>query len=397
MCLGGLVGCGQSASTSFPGPLAGQKDASIAPGFSTAVTRNTTRIGGTDSVSDAAAAAASVLPSTSPQTRPHAITLVDKSNWQGAIAAASLVGAPVGSPTLLSDNTNLPAPSASAIDAFNPAGTPAAGGAQILRVGDATPTVPNRPNTLVARGDAYQQAQAVDQFASAARKGPPGNVIIASGDTPAWAMPAAAWAARSGDPILFTTKDNLPGPTRQALTANNHPNIFVLGPPSVIGPRVESDLKSLGTVKRIQAPTPEEEAVQFARFSAGPFGFGATVPGFNFTIASTNRPADAAAGASLGSNGVFAPLLLTTDPAKLPPSVENYLLDIQPGYQDDPSKGVYNHIWVLGDDAVLSREMQGRLDEIAQLVPSNAKVSPTPPPPPPKPAATKPATTKTGR
>lgn len=369
---------------------------SIAPGFSTAVTKNTTRIGGTDSVSDAAAAAASVLPSTSPQTRPMAVTLVDKSSWPSAIAAASLVGAPVGSPVLLSDGTTLPAPSAAAIDAFNPPGTPAAGGAQILRVGDSTPTVANRPNRVVARGDPYQQAQAVDQFTSAARKGPPGNVIIASGEQPAWAMPAAAWAGRSGDPVLFTTRDNLPEPTKQALASNNHPNIFVLGPPSVISPKVENDLKAMGTVKRIQAPTPEEEAVQFARFSAGPFGFQATVPGFNFTIASTNRPADAAAAATLGSNGVFAPLLLTQDPGKLPPSVENYLLDIQPGYQDDPSRGVYNHMWILGDEGVLSRQMQGRLDEITQLVPANTKPPATPPPPPPKapkPPPTKPAPT----
>jgi hypothetical protein len=66
---------------------------------------------------------------------------------------------------------------------------------------------------------------------------------------------------------------------------------------------------------------------------------------------------------------VFAPLLLTDDAERLPRSLESYLLDVQPGFEDDPDQGVYNRVWILGDDKAVSLEEQGRLDEIAELIP----------------------------
>ena len=54
-----------------------------------------------------------------------------------------------------------------------------------------------------------------------------------------------------------------------------------------------------------------ENAIAFARYDQGDFGWGVNVPGYNFTVANTARPLDAAAAASLATNGVFAPLLLT--------------------------------------------------------------------------------------
>jgi hypothetical protein len=93
------------------------------------------------------------------------------------------------------------------------------------------------------------------------------------------------------------------------------------------------------------------------------------VPGYNFTLASATRPLDAAAAATLATNGVFAPMLLTASAAKLPTEVSGYLLDVQPGYQGDPSSGVYNRVWILGDTKTVSLEAQGRLDQITRLVP----------------------------
>jgi hypothetical protein len=94
-----------------------------------------------------------------------------------------------------------------------------------------------------------------------------------------------------------------------------------------------------------------------------------TVPGYNFSLASVTRPLDAAAAATLATNGVFAPMLLTNTSAALPTDVSGYLLDVQPGYQKDPSSGVYNRVWILGDTATLSLAAQGRLDQITRLIP----------------------------
>jgi hypothetical protein len=98
-----------------------------------------------------------------------------------------------------------------------------------------------------------------------------------------------------------------------------------------------------------------------------------TVPGYNFSLASTTRPLDAAAAATLATNGVFAPMLLTNEAGSLPPDVSGYLLDVQPGYQDNPSSGVYNRVWILGDTKTVSLDAQGRLDEITRLIPVQSK------------------------
>jgi hypothetical protein len=53
--------------------------------------------------------------------------------------------------------------------------------------------------------------------------------------------------------------------------------------------------------------------------------------------------------------------------------VSGYLLDVQPGYQGDPSSGVYNRVWILGDTKTVSLDAQGRLDEITRLIPVQSK------------------------
>jgi hypothetical protein len=194
-------------------------------------------------------------------------------------------------------------------------------------------------------------------------------VIVASGEQAAYAMPAAAWAARSGDSVLFTKHNALPTATTQAIAQHSKPDIYVLGPESVISTRVENKLKRLGTVRRVEGPTPVANAVALARYSRRGFGWGVTVPGYNFSLASTTRPLDAAAAATLATNGVYAPMLLTDSATTLPADVTGYLLDVQPGFQTDPSSGVYNRVWILGDTKTVSLDAQGRLDQITRLIP----------------------------
>jgi hypothetical protein len=127
-------------------------------------------------------------------------------------------------------------------------------------------------------------------------------------------------------------------------------------------------------VNRISAKTPVESAIAFARYEKGDFGWGIVVPGYNFAIANLDRPLDAAGAASLATRGVFAPLLLTDDADDLPAPLENYLLSVQPGYEDDPAQAVYNRAWILGDDKAVSVEEQARIDTTTELIPvqSNA-------------------------
>ena len=363
----------ESSGAPAPAPASGAKSsdkkAAEQLGFPVSATRNTTRVSGSDAAADAAGVASAIFPSTSLETRPPAVVLVDKDDWQGAVAAGSLVAAPLRAPILLSDGGGLPAVTSETLDRLKPKGAQLASGAQAILVGDK----PGPPKGLKAsriRGsDPYTVAVAIDKFTSVARGKPAGDVVVASGEKPEFSMPAAAWAARSGDPVLFTKKDTLPPQTLAALKQHQKPHIFLLGPTTAVSTAVEKQLAKLGPVKRIASLDPVQNAIEFAKFKKGAFGFGATVPGQNLTIANLSRPGDAAAAAGLAANGIFAPLLLTNS-ASLPRNLESYLLDIQPGFANgDPSQGVYNHVWLLGSADSISAASQDRIDAASALVP----------------------------
>jgi hypothetical protein len=172
--------------------------------------------------------------------------------------------------------------------------------------------------------------------------------------------------------VLLTKKNEVPATTRKAISAHQRPHIYVLGPPSVVSKKAVDALGKLGKVTRIQGKTPVTNAIAFARYQKGGFGWGVVVPGYNFTVAGTSRPLDAAASAALATRGVFAPLLLTDQAKSVPKALESYFLSVQPGYEDDPGQAVYNRVWILGDDKQLSVDAQARLDQITELIPVQA-------------------------
>jgi putative cell wall-binding protein len=360
---------GESVSASGPAPTSSQKQAAAKLGFPTVATRNTVRVGGGDAVADLAGVASAVFPATTATDRPHAVALVDKDDWQGAVAGSVLNAQPLGAPLLASDGGSLPAATSDVIDRLKPTGADLARDAQVIRIGTKPPAPSGLKSGKIAGADPYATAAAIDRFFTAIRGKPSPHVIVASGEQAPYAMPAAAWAARSGDSVLFTKKDAVPRATMQAIAAHDKPDIYVLGPDNVISKRVEDRLKQVGTVRRVDGPTAVANAVALARYSRRGFGWGVTVPGYNFALASASRPLDAAAAATLATNGVFAPMLLTNTADRLPTDVSGYLLDVQPGYQTDPSSGVYNRVWILGDTNTVSLDAQGRLDQITRLVP----------------------------
>jgi hypothetical protein len=352
-----------------PAPTSSQSQAAEKLGFPTVATRNTVRVGGGDPIADLAGTTAAVFPATTQLDRPHAVALVDKDDWQGAVAGSVLNAQPLGAPVLASDGGNLPAATADVINRLKPSGSDLARDAQVIRIGPKPPAPSGFKSGKIAAADPYATAAAIDRFFTALRGKPSPHVIVASGEQAPYAMPAAAWAARSGDSVLFTRSDSLPAATLKAIAAHDRPDIYVLGPESVISKAVETKLAKLGTVRRVEGPTPVANAVALARYSRRGFGWGVTVPGYNFSLASITRPLDAAAAATLATNGVFAPMLLTNTDARLPSEVSGYLLDVQPGYQTDPSSGVYNRVWILGDTKTVSLDAQGQLDQITRLVP----------------------------
>jgi hypothetical protein len=258
------------------------------------------------------------------------------------------------------------------LDRLQPKGSDLSKGAQVIRIGRGTARPSGFKTAVIEGNDPYERAAAIDRFHSAARGKPSTNVVVFSGEKPEWAMPASAWGARSGDGLLPVKRDSVPPVIAKALRQHSKPNIYALGSNEAIGAKALKALGRLGTVRRIQGPTPVENAIAFARYQRGGFGWGVVVPGYNFTIANTDRPVDTAAAASLATRGVFAPLLLTDRADALPKPLEAYLLSVQPGFEGDPGQAVYNRVWVLGDDKTISLKEQGRLDEITELIPVQA-------------------------
>ena len=367
-----LAGCSIGDEAESPpqlGTKSGDEDAAVKLGFPSTATKNTVRIGGGDSIADVAGVANVVFPATGERSRPTAVVLVEKDDWQGAIAASVLAGRPIEAPILLSDGGDLPPVSEDTLERLDPRGSDLARDAEVIRIGEEPPRPSGVRTALIKGEDPYERAAAIDRFASSAKGKPSADVVVASGEQAEYAMPAAAWAAFSGDSVLFTERNRLPEPTRDALREHEKPGIYLLGPEGVIAPGVERELRKLGRVRRIEGEGPVENSVAFTRYERGGFGWGITTAGHSFTVASSDRPADAAAAAMLTARGVPSPLLLTDRADELPPALDTYFLNVQPGFYDDPREVAYSRAWILGDEESLSVQAQVALEELVDLIP----------------------------
>ncbi len=284
------------------------------PAFATA---NTTRVGGNDPASNAAGVALAVYPSSKPSQRPAAVTLADADDWRTAIAAAVLAAPPLGAPLLLSEADGMPDASGEALAALDPAGSRDTGGAQAFAT--VTADVPGGLKTRRVRAGGVAGAAAIAALREKLAGRPPRHIVVASTANPAFAMPAAAWAARSGDPVLFTGPNDLAKPTARALKAHPQTPVYVLGPSSAISSSVVREIAELGPrVRRVAGEDPVANAVEMARYDDGGFGWNINDPGHGFVVARSEDPLDAAAAAALSASGNWGPLLLTDTPILFP-------------------------------------------------------------------------------
>jgi ell wall binding domain 2 (CWB2) len=336
-------------------------------GYPAFATKNTTRVGGDDPAADAAGAALAVFPSTDDAQRPAAVTLVDEANAAAAIAAAVLMAAPVRAPILVSAEDGMPAVSSEALAALDPQGSKATGGATVFAIGDVAAPEGSGTKRVVAKG-AAAGAAAIAKLRDRLFGTPPAHVVIAPVGKLSFAMPAAAWAARSGDPLLYAGRTKLPAPTAAAL--RRHPEVpaYVLGPTSAISSDVLRKIAKIGPpVRRVSGEDPVANAIALARYEDGGFGWNVNDPGHGFVVARSDEPLDAAAAAPLSAAGTWGPLLLTDDAGTLPAALRGYLLDVKPGYTDDPTRAFYNHVWVIGDQEAIEVGQQAEIDGLAEL------------------------------
>ncbi|HEY3759370.1 MAG TPA: hypothetical protein VGL37_06380 [Solirubrobacteraceae bacterium] len=428
-----LAGCGKSLPGEGQDRGAG---VTTVPGAGTLVasgvaTKNTTRLGGADAVADAAAVALAVNPGLTPATRPAAVVLVNDRDWTAALAASALAGAPLGAPLLYAEGDTLPAISREALSALKPRGSALLGGAQVIEIDTSAAPAGYRTRAVVATtpadeagssatgggaanggaagggeaGGAASEAGGaaaseaalavrIERLVAAARGGAPRRVIVVGADGPqTLAMPAAGLAAETGAPVFGVGARSIPRATRRLLASLRRPVIYAIGPPAAVSEAVLAKLSRLGTVRRIAAGpgTPASltvgsrgrnleatseavaNAIAVARYRDGAFGWGVEEPGHGLVFANAARPLDAPAAAPLSASGDFGPLLLLETPARLPAAVAHYLSDIQSSYpEDEPTRGFYNHGWLIGDELAIAATTQATLDAMLEIVPHSS-------------------------
>ncbi len=381
-----LAGCNLGDEDSLTGlsDSSGSADFARGVGSPSLSTKNTVRIPGAGPVGDAAGAALAVYPSNNAKTRPRAVSFVADNDWRAALVAGVLMSRPIQAPILLGKRDGEHDVSTDAINTMAPTGLRIPGkvlAPKVIGFGDVT--VPGDfPVQRIPSADPAVMAAQTDLLLTTINSTPSKDVIVTSSDAraAAYAMPAGPLAAKQGSPVLFVTGAVIPRATLRALQLRRKPNIFVVGPPSVVPNTVLRRLRRLGKVQRIGGATPAENSVAVARYPEEsqlgqfteelvPWGWGANDPGHGLVIANSRRTMDLAAATQLGASGAYGPLLVNGTGPVLDKTIENYLLDIQPGYIDDPARGVYNRAWLLGDEQALSPQLQARVDALCEIQP----------------------------
>jgi len=370
-----LAGCGKSGTrlVSSEGELNPVTPVSR-HGAAGQITRNTTRLGGADSVTNAAAVSSATHPGLVPAARPQAAVMVSRYELPLALAASVLAGTSLHAALLYSEPTSVPAASVQALEAMRPIGSPSLAGAQVLQIGSAAVPRGYAVRSLPA-SEVFTGAAEIERLAESLEGATPHLVLVVNAETaPAFAMPAAGLAAQSGAPIMLVTSTGIPPATRTALAALGHPAIDAIGPPSVISAAVFAELERFGTVKRIAGATPAENAVAVARE-----GWGIHEAGHGFVFASAAEPLDAPAAAPLSATGDYAPLLLLESASLIPPPLGHYLEDIQAAYSPtvSPVRAIYNRGWIIGGEHAVSATTQAELDVALEVAPRSSAPTPS--------------------
>ena len=250
---------------------------------------------------------------------------------------------------------------------LQPQGGAASGGDAVLAVGNVE--VPNGMNAAkLAAGDAASEAAAIARLRDRLAGGKPDAIVLASSSEPAFAAPAAAYAARSGDPVLFTEAEALPpadgrpaAPRRRRAGLRPRPRLGDLRQ----GPEGSRSARRQGAADQRRQPGPERDLLRPLRRRQVRLAHLRPRPRLR------HGPLRRAArsrrrGGALGLRHL-GPLLVTDSADTLPSELRGYFLDVKPGYTNDPTRAFYNHVWIVGDTGQISVQQQAEVNEVAEL------------------------------
>ncbi len=180
-------------------------------------------------------------------------------------------------------------------------------------------------------------------------------VLLVSADDFGTGLPAAAWTAHEGDPLLYVRRQGVPTPTLAFLREHPSVHAVLLGGPGLIAPAVERQLAEVlqGGVWRVPGPDASTLSVHFARFHAPVaevLGWARHLPddGHAFTFVNRRAWQDAVAGAAFSHLTKHTPMLVLPDARSIPALVARYLRPVNPGpFRVQPAPP-FMHGYVIG-------------------------------------------------
>ncbi|WP_313641357.1 cell wall-binding repeat-containing protein [Paenibacillus sp.] len=341
-------------------------------------TKNTTRINTSDPIEAAVIVSQTLWTAKTKNNRPSSVVLTDVSNWQIAAVSADLIHHPNNGPILFTTKDGVPEVTLAELKRLNPLGAEGNNGVQVVLVGPMASNVEEQLKTVDLKVDQIEGdepaavAQAIDTYYAKASGELPKAVIVGSMDSPEYTLPAVNWIAHMPEPLLYVTKDEIPSSTVDALKERGGTaTIYILGPEDVVSTAVEKQLQEYGTVTRIAGKNAYENAIAFATFkdASNGFGWGITTPGHNLSLLTTDSTMLAIAAAPFSHLGKHAPLIFTEKDG-LPDSVMEYMMTLQPKFQDSPAEGPYNHAWLTGDISAIKEKAQSEIDDMLEISPA---------------------------
>ena len=347
-------------------------------GFPARATRNTVRVDGADPAADAAGVASALFPATGSSDRPTAVALVDSGDWQTAVAAGGAGGAADRRPAAHLGRRR-------AAGGHEPGARPPP--AQGLRPVQGRPGDPHRrgrraPGGLQdRRGEGRRRVRALGRHRPlhlGGARAPVGQRrpllervrrVGAAGSRVGGALRRRRAAGQGRrDPPADPARARQPrAPER--VPARPRPGDLeggraaaAQGPPGGLG--------ATGSPAPRPWRTRSPSRATAGAASAGAWSCPATTSRSPTPSARSTPPRPRRSPPAACSRRCCSPTTRTSSRRPL----ENYLLSVQPGYEDDPGQAVYNRAWILGDDSAISVPEQAQVDSLTELIPvqSNA-------------------------
>ena len=382
-----LVGCGETEGepVSEP-PLHGEAT----------VTPYTIRLPGGDPEEMAIILTQTVYPATREDTAVGAIILAPQDEPTAFLAMQRVTHMPVNAPLLyLSTDGTISEATLTEMKRLRPDGVLQDGRTQVYAL--------NVPASQVERirrelhydvrafhaSDPIPLSEELDRWQAAMKADYPDEVIISALDHPdglAHGVGPMGWNAHMGKGFAWVWRDSIPEETRRILERRPGAHacyIYLTGGPDVISDRVARELSRYGAVRRIYG----DDIYATSTVNAGykdygrnfgwglnwrprAFGWGIAQAGHNFIICNPENLLMVFPAALLGHMGKHGPILLVRN-GEVPESVVRYLRMVRPN-ETGPQQTILNFAWIIGDETVISREVQQQIDPLLYPFPVNA-------------------------